>query len=115
MESDVLAECGARVYGVGDQPVAALPEPVRHSLTEYVQVRSLWDSGQVIGELHERLRGHRLDLIECLWEPGIMLAARLRKHFDLPGLSIEQAHRFRDKEAMKLALDKAGVLSTYRR
>jgi len=104
-----LAECGARVYGVGDQPVAALPELVRHSLSDYVQVRSLWDSQQVIAELHEHLKGHTLDRIECLWEPGIMLAAELRRHFGVAGLSVEQAHRFRDKEAMKVALDAAGI------
>ena len=104
-----LAECGARVYGVGDQPTEALPGLVKRSLSEYIQVRSLWDSAAVIGELQQRLRGHTLDRIECLWEPGIMLAAELRKHFGIPGLTIEQAHRFRDKEAMKLALDAAGI------
>lgn len=104
-----LAECGARVYGVGDQPAAALPELVKRSLSEYVEVRSLWDSGQVIGELSNRLKGHELDRIECLWEPGIMLAAELRRHFGVDGLTVEQAHRFRDKEAMKHALDAAGI------
>ncbi|MGB5247455.1 MAG: hypothetical protein WBM54_03985 [Woeseia sp.] len=104
-----LAEAGATVFGVGDQGTAALPDLVRHSLSDYVQVRSLWDSAAVIAELHQRLRGHTLDRIECLWEPGIMLAAELRQHFGVAGLSIEQAHRFRDKEAMKLALDTAGI------
>jgi hypothetical protein len=104
-----LAECGARVFGVGDQPVSALPDFVRRSLSEYIQVRSLWDSKAVISDLHVRLRGNELDRIECLWEPGIMLAAELRKHFGVEGLTIEQAHRFRDKEAMKLALDEAGI------
>jgi len=104
-----LAECGARVFGVGDQHPSALPELVRHSLSAYLQVRSLWRSEDVIAELHQQLRGHQLDRIECLWEPGIMLAAELRQHFGVPGLSIEQAHRFRDKEAMKIALDAAGV------
>lgn len=104
-----LAEGGATVVGVGDQGTAALPELVRRSLTEYIQVRSLWDSGHVIAELRERLRGHRLDRIECLWEPGIMLAAQLREHFGVSGLSVEQANRFRDKEAMKAALDAAGI------
>ncbi len=104
-----LSECGARVYGVGDSPVSSLPELVRRSLSEYVQVRSLWDSAAVIAQLHERLRGHALDRIECLWEPGIMLAAELRRHFGVEGLSVEQAHRFRDKEAMKVALDEAGI------
>ncbi len=104
-----LAESGATVFGVGDQGRGSIPELVRRSLTEYVQVRSLWDTQAVIAELHQKLRGHALDRIECLWEPGIMLAAELRQHFGVAGLSVEQAHRFRDKEAMKLALDAAGI------
>lgn len=104
-----LAECGAEVIGVGDQPAAALPDLVKQSLTDYVQVRSLWDSAAVIAELHAQLKGQSLDRIECLWEPGIMLAAELRQHFGIDGLSIDKAHRFRDKEAMKDALDKAGI------
>ena len=104
-----LAECGARVYGVGDQPLSSLPEMVRRSLSDYIQVRSLWDSERVGAELREKLKGRELDRIECLWEPGIMLAAELRQHFGVDGLSIEQARRFRDKEAMKVALDEAGI------
>lgn len=104
-----LAASGARVYGVGDQHVGGLPELVRRSLSEYVQVSSLWDSQRVIAELSEKLRGHQIDRIECLWEPGVMLAAELREHFGVPGLGIEHARLFRDKEAMKVALDKAGI------
>ena len=104
-----LAASGANVYGVGDQHVGGLPELVRRSLSEYVQVSSLWDSKRVIGELSERLRGHQIDRIECLWEPGVMLAAELREHFGVPGLGVEHARLFRDKEAMKVALDKAGI------
>ncbi|HEX7720218.1 MAG TPA: ATP-grasp domain-containing protein [Woeseiaceae bacterium] len=104
-----LAECGARVYGVGDQPTGALPDLVKRSLADYLQVRSLWDSAAVKAELQQKFRGRSLDRIECLWEPGILLAAELRQHFNVPGLNIEQANRFRDKEAMKAALDAAGV------
>ena len=104
-----LAECGASVFGAGDQPAAALPDLVKRSLSDYVQVRSLWDSASVITALHSHFKGQSLDRIECLWEPGIMLAAELRQHFGIHGLSVEQAHRFRDKEAMKVALDAAGI------
>jgi hypothetical protein len=104
-----LAECGARVYGIGDQPTAALPDLVRRSLSEYLQVRSLWSREDVVADLQRHFRGQQIDRIECLWEPGIMLAAELRQHFGVAGLSIEQAHRFRDKEAMKVALDAAGI------
>ncbi|MBT8061076.1 MAG: ATP-grasp domain-containing protein [Gammaproteobacteria bacterium] len=104
-----LAECGVQVVGVGDQSSAALPDVVRHSLAAYIQVGSLWDTGQVIAALTRELRGHNLDRVECLWEPGIMLAAEIRQHFGIDGLDIEQARRFRDKEAMKVALDEAGI------
>ena len=104
-----LAECGAEVFGVGDQPAAALPDRVKRSLSKYLQVRSLWDPAVVLDEIRRNLAGHSIDRIECLWEPGIMLAAELRQHLGVTGLSIEEAHRFRDKEAMKIALDAAGI------
>jgi hypothetical protein len=104
-----LAESGAQVFGVGDQGTSALPELVRRSLSEYVQVGSLWDSGRVVAELRERLKGRQLDRIECLWEPGVMLAAELRQQFGVAGMSVEHARLFRDKEAMKVALDTAGI------
>jgi len=104
-----LAECGARVIGVGDSPAGGLPDLVKRSLDEYIEVRSLWDSAHVIGALRERLRGRSLERIECLWEPGIMLAAELREALGVEGLTIGEAHRFRDKEAMKQALDAAGI------
>lgn len=104
-----LAEAGARVYGVGDSAPQDLPAVVRRSLAGYIAVRSLWDEDAVIATLRQELRGRRLDRIECLWEPGILLAARLREAFGVAGLSVEQAQRFRDKELMKQALDRAGI------
>jgi hypothetical protein len=104
-----LAEAGARVYGVGDSPLDGLPILVRQCLADYIPVRSLWDDDAVIAALRERLRGDRLDRIECLWEPGILLAARLREALGIPGLDVAQAQRFRDKELMKQALDAAGI------
>lgn len=104
-----LAECGANVVGIGDQPAGALPDLVRHSLSDYIQVRSLWQSDAVISELRSQMKGRQLDRIECLWEPGIMMAAELREYFGVAGLDTTQAHRFRDKEAMKIALDSAGI------
>lgn len=104
-----LAEAGARVFGVGDTPQESLPPLVRRCLDQYVPVPSLWDDEAVIGTLRHRLRGQRIDRIECLWEPGIMLAARLRQVFGVPGLDVLQARRFRDKELMKQALDDAGI------
>ncbi len=104
-----LAEVGATVLGVGDQPVGSLPELVRKALAGYLHVRSLWDEQQVARELRAWLKGKRLDRIECLWEPGMVLAAQLREALGVPGLSAEQTLPFRDKERMKQVLDAAGI------
>jgi hypothetical protein len=104
-----LSDCGARVIGAGDQPVSALPDLVKRSLSHYVELRTLWDTESVIQDLTNSLRGLSIDRIECLWEPGIMLAAELRRHFGVAGLDVDAARRFRDKEAMKQALDAAGI------
>ncbi|HKJ17223.1 MAG TPA: ATP-grasp domain-containing protein [Xanthomonadales bacterium] len=104
-----LAQTGAKVFGVGDSHPQSMPDLVRRSLDEYIHVRSLWDEAAVIATLRERLRGHSLDRIECLWEPGIILAARLREAFGVSGLSVDQATPFRDKEQMKQVLDRAGI------
>ena len=104
-----LADCGAAVIGVGDSPAGSLPESVRRTLTAYVRVRSLWRTDEVIAEIRRQLSGRALDRVECLWEPAVLLAAELREHFGVPGQRVSEARRFRDKEAMKNALDEAGI------
>ena len=104
-----LAQSGARVIGIGDQSPNDLPPLVREHLAHYIHVGSLWDSQIVSAAITEHMRGHDLDRIECLWEPGIMLAAELRQRFGVAGMSIDHARLFRDKEAMKHALDLAGI------
>src|SRR5581483_12172432 len=39
----------------------------------------------------------------------MILAARLREAFELPGMTVEQTVPFRDKEQMKRILDAAGI------
>jgi hypothetical protein len=104
-----LADVGATVLGVGDQAAGALPDVVKKSLSAYLQVRSLWQEQQVAEELRNWLRGKRLDRIECLWEPGMLLAAQLREALGVPGLSVRETVPFRDKEKMKQVLDAAGI------
>ncbi len=104
-----LAEVGARVLGVGDQPEEALPEPARSSLADYLRVDSLWDETAVLGALRQALGGVAVDRVECLWEPGMLLAAGLREALGVPGMGVEQTLLFRDKERMKHALETAGV------
>ncbi len=104
-----LAEVGANVIGVGDQPAEALPERARHALAAYIQVRSLFDEPRCVAELAAQLRGRRIDRVESLWEPLMVLAARLREALGVPGLDVQATLPFRDKEAMKRKLDAAGI------
>ena len=104
-----LAEVGARVWGVGDQPAGALPALARRCLSGYVRVSSLGDEEDVIRRVHAALRGRNLDRVETLGEFWVVLAARLREAFGIPGMGVNQAITFRDKERMKQVLDAAGI------
>jgi len=104
-----LTEVGARVIGVGDQPREALPDFLQRTLAAYFQVPDLWDEG-AMADLARRIHAQEpIHRVECLWEAGMMLAAVLRASLGLPGLSVEQAVAFRDKEIMKQVLDRAGI------
>ncbi len=104
-----LAEVGATVIGVGDQPAAALPDTARRALAAYVQVRSLFDEAAAVRQIVAELRGRRIDRVESNWEPLMLLAARLREALGAPGLTVEETVPFRDKEMMKRKLDAAGI------
>ncbi|HEX2174441.1 MAG TPA: hypothetical protein VHG70_00905 [Nocardioidaceae bacterium] len=103
-----LAAVGANVIGVGDQPPHALPPAAQEALAHYEHV-SLADEGAVMAALHGLANHISLDQVECLWEPYMLLAARVREAFGLPGMTVEQTVPFRDKEIMKRVLDAAGV------
>jgi hypothetical protein len=104
-----LATVGARVHGVGDQAREALPEDVQKALTSYRQVRNLWDEQAVVDAVRQGLGGRTMDRVECLWEPGMVLAGRLREALGVPGLDVHQSRVLRDKELMKATLDAAGI------
>ena len=104
-----LAAVGVRVIGIGEQPEQALPPRCRRALDAYHRVDSFWDERGMIAHAREIAARVRIDRVECLWEPGIMIAAQLREALGLPGMTPSQALLFRDKEKMKQALDEAGV------
>jgi hypothetical protein len=106
-----LARLGAEVIGVGDQPRGALAPEVAEALSAYLPVKQLWEEETTVEEVAGWLARHRVsvDRVECLWEPGVVLAARLREKLEVPGLSVEKAIAFRDKETMKATLDAAGI------
>src|SRR3954452_1635656 len=103
-----LAAVGATVIGVGDQPLHGLPAPAREALAHYEHV-SLADEEAVLAALRGLSQHLSIDQVECLWEPYMVLAARIREAFGLPGMTVEETLPFRDKELMKRRLDAAGI------
>jgi hypothetical protein len=104
-----LAQIGAKVLGVGDQPRSALPPEAREALTDYLQVSGFGDEEKVVNEVRQWLRGRSVDRVECMWERLMYLAAKLRAAFEVSGMSMEQTLVFRDKERMKQQVERAGL------
>jgi hypothetical protein len=106
-----LSGAGARVLGLGDQPEEGLPAPVRRHLSGYLRVDSLWNEAAAVALVLEwsRTLPAPIERVECLWEPGVLLAAKLREALGLPGMTVEETVPFRDKEKMKQVLDRAGI------
>src|SRR5215213_6265481 len=103
-----LAQTGIDVIGVGDQAVHVLPAEAGDNLVHYEHV-SLANEGAVLAALHGLARHASIDQVECLWEPYMVLAGRIRESFGLPGMTVEQTLPFRDQERMKQVLDAAGI------
>ncbi|GJM22482.1 MAG: hypothetical protein DHS20C15_23970 [Planctomycetota bacterium] len=106
-----LAKVGAHVYGIGEQPEGALPERAKRALTAYKQVSGLFDTQSTVATVLDQLKkyGVTIDRVESPWEPTVELTAQLREALGVPGMGLEQATAFRDKEIMKQVLDGAGL------
>src|SRR5580704_10327684 len=104
-----LARAGARVIGAGDQSIAALPDMARDHLVAYWQIPSFANEDAIVHEVAQRAAGVHIDHVASLWEPTMVLAARLREALGIPGMTVEQTLPFRDKERMKQVLDAAGI------
>ena len=84
-----LADVGARVFGVGDQPQEALAPDVKRSLHAYLPVKNLWDEDATARAIRDFVKGQTIDRVECLWEPGMILAAKVRASLGVPGMTVE--------------------------
>jgi biotin carboxylase len=104
-----LAEVGANVFGVGDTARRALPASLKPHLADYLQVPRIMDENDVIKRVSAWLRGRQIDRVLSNWEPLVILAARLRERFGLPGMSVDQVTGFRDKMLMKDRVAAAGL------
>ena len=103
-----LAEVGANVIGLGDQAEGAVPPKARMALSAYYQV-SFSRPESVIETAAAISRQVRIDRVESLWEPLMILAAQVREALGIAGMTQLETIPFRDKEAMKQVLDSAGI------
>ncbi|HSG47315.1 MAG TPA: ATP-grasp domain-containing protein, partial [Longimicrobiales bacterium] len=104
-----LAAVGANVIGLGDQQESQLPDEARQAISAYLSVPSFRDEGAIVEQVADFASRVPIHRVECLWEPYVILAARIRERLGLPGLTVEQTIPFRDKEVMKRVLDAAGI------
>lgn len=104
-----LAKVGARVFGVGDTPLDALPRVAREALTDYLQVPRLLDEADVTQRVREWLGFRSVDRVEALWEPLVLTAARLREELGVDGMPYDAVLGFRDKQLMKERIAAAGL------
>ena len=104
-----LAAVGANVIGLGDQQESQLPEEARKALSAHLHVASFRDEGAIVEQVADFASRVPIHRVECLWEPYVILAARIRERLGLPGLTVQQTIPFRDKEVMKRVLDAAGI------
>lgn len=100
---------GAKVYGLSDVPYQNLPALTREHLAGYLQAPNFTDEDAVVRQVAAAVGGRTIDRVVCMWEPGIVLAARLREALGVPGQGVGQATTFRNKDVMKQAVTKAGI------
>lgn len=104
-----LALHGAKVYGLSDVAYNDLPVLTREHLSGYLQVPNFTDEDAVVRQVVSAVAGRTVDRVVCMWEPGVVLAARLRQALGAPGQGVEQATTFRNKDIMKQAVTRAGI------
>lgn len=104
-----LTRQGAKVYGLSDVPEAELPAMTREHLSGYLRVPDLTREDAVVRVVKAGVGPHRIERVVCLWEPGVVLAAKLREALGAPGMREGQARAFRNKDLMKQKVSAAGI------
>ena len=108
-----LAEVGANVIGVGDGHVGMLPSKTKHYLSYYLQAAKLFDEDALVEQVVSWAKGKNIDRVECLWEPLMIGAARIREKLGIAGMSVNTVIGFRDKSIMKDRIKAAGLRVPY--
>lgn len=100
---------GATVFGLGDQQPHELPPMARQHLADYARVPGIFADGADLSPVKAWLNGRTVDRVVCQWEPGVLLAGRLRDYLGVTGMGYEALLPFRDKVIMKEKIRAAGL------
>src|SRR5262245_40235291 len=90
----------AAAFRGSDVPEDELPALTRAHLAGYLQA-PLRDEDAVIEMVRRWRPVARYDRVICMWEPAVILAARLRDALGVEGMGQAQATLFRNKDRMK--------------
>ena len=82
----------------------------RDSIDEIVTMPEGLNREQITNTVSYLARGRRIERIVALDEFDMEMAAHLREHLRLPGLGLTTTAYFRDKLAMRIRADQAGIL-----
>lgn len=104
-----LATHGARVYGIGDQHEHELPAVAREHLAGYLRAPGIHAEGADLSMVKPWMGDLKVDRVICLWEPGVLLAGRLRDLLKVKGMGYDALVPFRDKDVMKQKVAAAGL------
>ena len=105
-----LKKVGARVTGIGDVPADRVPEGLKRLLDGYEYVPNVTSVEQVTAAVREiQKRGPWVHYLEATVEAHMYTAAVVRERTGIPGLTLEQVTRCRDKTVMKDFLREHGI------
>ncbi len=104
-----LHAVGARVTGIGERPVAWLPDDLKSKLYGYEQISNVTDPNQLLGAVRRVQARGWVDRLEATIEAHILVTAEVREAATIPGLSSRTAVLCRDKPVMKEFLRERGV------
>src|SRR6185503_20045007 len=99
---------GAAVYGMSYVAEHELPALAREQLAGYLRA-PMTDEARAVEMVREWRAVPRFDRVVCMWEPGVILAAKLREALGVEGMGVDQATLFRNKDKMKEAIAGAGI------
>ncbi len=104
-----LAAVGARVTGIGEVPVEALPDDVKGWLYHYEKIPSVVHEASLLDAVRRIQEREWVDRMETTVEAHVMATAKVREARGIPGTSVRTSYLCRDKPAMKEALREAGI------